>query len=205
MCIIAICKRPLTPDEFIHCHENNSDGWGVAWYTKTENPICVSKGYLKGSYYDYKDVIKSVGDMIHIIHFRLTSVGSTCAELTHPFPLDMKLLRYDALEYETRWPVLFHNGHFSEWQAVMISLAIQQGMINGKISDTKILAWAIASVMKHSMAHAEKLLEELDDKFVLMKPNYDMRIAGQFFDSDDKLVKFSNMSFRRKVFTLRAV
>lgn len=215
MCIIAVCKRPLTFLEFDSCQRNNSDGWGMSWFNDVDDKTiaCVEKGYdcSRKEYGTYMSICKTVEKSyaqrmlmdseikhpLHVIHFRLTSVGVSCGALTHPFPLDKDLLDLDLMIYRTHKPLLFHNGHFDLWQSVMINLAIQYGMLDGEISDSKILAWALSYM---SIEDAGKLLEALSDKFVLFDPTTrSAKLFGHFFKSDDDLVEFSNMSFRRTV------
>lgn len=212
MCVIAICDRLLTNEEFENCEKSNPDGWGVAvvrkrllkdkiFGTKTP-PIHVNKGNVSGidGHAEYIKIMEEFVGCTHVVHFRFTSVGKTCPELTHPFALDMETLCNDDLVFDTWCSVLFHNGHFDQWAAVYIALMANSPdkILDGEVSDTKVLAWAMTLLKnKHGINSVRSALEKLDDKYVLLNPNGTIDSFGHFFASDDKLIRFSNMSYAR--------
>lgn len=212
MCIIAVCDRLLTSEEFYNCEKNNPDGWGVAIYKRKglinkifgaqDAPIHVNKGNVTGvdGYNDYVQMLNEFKGCTHIIHFRYTSSGATCPELTHPFTLDMKELVDENLILDTSCSVLFHNGHFDQWQSLYLSLLANAPhdsvILDDNMSDTKAIAWAMTLLKdRHGINAVKKALAILDDKYVLLNPNGTINYFGYFFASKDNLVKFSNMTF----------
>jgi hypothetical protein len=88
----------------------------------------------------------------HIMHFRLTSAGSTCPELTHPFRVD--LIDTQELEYKA-CAVLFHNGTVSGYKSFLPAILVKleasevEKLLDVKdISDTYLM-----SVMVRLFSH----------------------------------------------------
>lgn len=114
----------------------NNDGAGIAWRpNKTE--VEWRKGLdLK----EIKDLCAHVPTP-YIAHFRIASVGGTREELTHPFPVD-KSAPLD-MKGRIKGHVVFHNGHWADWQVWALKAAIESGISvpAGAWSDTRAIAW----------------------------------------------------------------
>jgi len=121
----------------------NSNGFGVAWLDQ-DGMIRVKKGIMSlkeaESFY-YQEVPEGVS---HVMHFRLTSAGTTCPELTHPFRVD--LIDTQELEYKA-CAVLFHNGTVSSYKAFLPAILAKleptelEKLFNVKdISDTYLMS-----------------------------------------------------------------
>ena len=86
MCLIIKANNPKDLDlNFMECaYENNSDGFGIMFYNKgkVHTHKIVPKDFqdIHKMWKDYKDLNTQVG-----IHFRFTTAGSTCRDLSHPF------------------------------------------------------------------------------------------------------------------------
>ena len=86
MCLIIKANNPRELDEtLMECaYQNNSDGFGVMFYNKGKihTHKIVPKNYkdIHKMWKSYKDLNTQVG-----IHFRFTTAGNTCRDLSHPF------------------------------------------------------------------------------------------------------------------------
>lgn len=209
MCVIAICNRELTLDEFRNCWDNNDDGFGMAWFVRSDRDdnglsVRVDKGQMDyvSAYCRYLDNMGNINTQPHICHFRLTSVGKTHPCLTHPFVVTSNAIVVengnDCLEYTTDLPVLFHNGHYADWENLMIMSATEYGFPAGMISDTKILCTTFGlAVEKFGNGILDKLLEKVSGKFVSMVDGH-VYMYGEFYESHDRKVNFSNLSFKQR-------
>jgi hypothetical protein len=141
MCVIFLVNKVRPTTEMAEKAWNaNRDGGGIAWREKKNGvtKVCWKKGIM-----NKEDMIKLCAETPtpYVAHFRVASVGGVKPELTHPFliapsaPLE--------LEGETEGGVLFHNGHWSEWQDKCLNAAIY-GNVDipvGAWSDTRGMAW----------------------------------------------------------------
>ena len=86
MCLIIKANNPKDLDlNLMECaYENNSDGFGIMFYNKgkVHTHKIVPKDFqdIHKMWKDYKDLNTQVG-----IHFRFTTAGNTCRDLSHPF------------------------------------------------------------------------------------------------------------------------
>jgi hypothetical protein len=115
MCVIVVSEKgnKIAKKDFKEMWARNSHGFGVAWLDSQDGMINVKKGIMtlkEAEDFYYERVPEGVS---HIIHFRLTSAGTTCPELTHPFRVD--LVDTQELEYKA-CAVLFHNGTVSGYK-----------------------------------------------------------------------------------------
>lgn len=154
MCLITIAntKRPSI-DDMEKAARANGDGMGVAW--RHEGKIRFVKGMesVKGVH-----KLCSKIPMPFVIHYRWASIGGKGPQLCHPFPITAGVeltLKGEAEE------VLFHNGHLSDWQKSVASLACarNEGIPEGKWSDTRGIAWIVARL-------GASFLEVTDGKWV---------------------------------------
>jgi len=138
LCVIICCESKFPSKSILEDAEHHNDhGGGVAWLTRSRKVR-----YIKGITGEQilKMIDKKKLKLPCIIHFRLTSCGSTCDQLTHPFPItenaetDLK---------GTVDQVLFHNGTWSSYDNRMLDAVFKQGLKipSGKWSDSRAMAW----------------------------------------------------------------
>jgi len=118
-----------------------------------------------------------------VIHFRLTSVGRTVPEMTHPFPIcGIYERERDGIIYGVARGVLFHNGTMSRFGS----------RLSGK-SDTCEFAELLDSLKKKRLSWEDlvKLIDKFGSgRFVLMTGRKTWLI-GEF--SKKYRCKFSNL------------
>jgi hypothetical protein len=135
---------------------------------------------LKGAWSFYDDRIKK--GTPHVVHFRITTSGGTCEELTHPFVVAKNT--GIELTYSGKKPVLFHNGCLSGWQADFISLI---GTEKIRVTDTKWSDTRYAALL--AAYRGIEILGKLSGKFAVVKPDV-INYWGDFTKVGDLL--FSN-------------
>lgn len=193
MCVIAICKdRHLSPDEVRSCWTNNPQGAGIAWASRGK--VHVIKGLMRLE--DLEGVLRERRQLPYIVHFRLTSVGPTCPELTHPFPV-LPEVPLD-LEWTGAAPALAHNGHVGDWRGrylqmfPLIAEALRERGLPARVpsgpwSDTRAIAAIAAAV-------GEEIIDFLDPgKVAMIWPDGKVRVWGLFVPA--RGVLFSNYSY----------
>ena len=128
--------------------DHNADGAGIA-YRKTnkdgEDVVYWNKGL------GVNEIVEACAEapLPFIAHFRIASIGGVSPLLTHPFPINRNGSL--ALEGETKGYVLFHNGHWKEWNDYCLR-ATNARDVDGKLiqvpmgrwSDTRAMAWLCA-------------------------------------------------------------
>jgi hypothetical protein len=115
----------------------NPDGAGIAWSRKGH--VYVVKGLMK-----FGDFTKAVARIPkgapYVLHFRIQTVGGVRADLTHPFVVS------EASPHVKRGklaaPVLFHNGHWSDWRDKLLDSTTSTGTAfpDGPMSDSRAMA-----------------------------------------------------------------
>jgi hypothetical protein len=83
--------------------------------------------------------------MPFVAHFRIASIGGVKPELTHPFIVDSEVPL--PLEGRTQGQVLFHNGHWSNWNEKCLEAAIRANVRlpeEGPWSDTRGMAFLVS-------------------------------------------------------------
>jgi len=138
MCVIICCEDKFPSKSILEDAEHHNDhGGGVAWLTKSKKVR-----YIKGI--TCEQIVKMIEDkklrLPCIIHFRLTSCGSTCDQLTHPFPIS------EDAETDLKGTVdevLFHNGTWGTWDSRMLDAVFKQGIKipSGRWSDSRAMAF----------------------------------------------------------------
>jgi len=146
MCVIVVSENgsKVSKKDFKEMWARNSHGWGIAWLDPQDGMINVKKGIMtlkEAENFYYQEVPEGVS---HIMHFRLTSAGTTCQELTHPFRVD--LIDTQELEYKA-CAVLFHNGTVSGYKAFLPAILTKleptevEKLLNMKdVSDTYLMS-----------------------------------------------------------------
>lgn len=139
MCVAIVVPRNVKPpskEVLAQCEAANKDGGGIAWWTP--QGIQFAKG-LK-----LQEILK-IMEMISapmFIHFRISTVGGSVAELCHPFPVSK---RASLMLSGRTSSVLMHNGHWSAWEDVLLRhLDKGSKMPDGPWSDTRAMAYMAA-------------------------------------------------------------
>lgn len=112
----------------------NPDGAGIAWREK--KLIKFKKGL--GAYKLHKFTRDL--ELPYIIHFRLATSGSIIPAMNQPFVVNSKGTKTPE---GTAKEVLFHNGHESKWQDILLNILIEKGAKNlpkGELNDSRALA-----------------------------------------------------------------
>ena len=137
MCLIAICDYGrMDSEDIMSANLANSDGIGIAW-VKNRKVL-----WRKGLSLEELNKIYDDIPLPHILHFRLATEGGTSKELCHPFPVT------NGVNTHTKGiadKVLFHNGHWLDWQKVSMNACIESGkrFPVGPMSDTRAIAWLV--------------------------------------------------------------
>lgn len=161
MCVIIIAERKRIPERYIEqSMRTNRDGAGVAW--RDGRAVVWKKGMR-----DPDEVVELTEriPLPYIFHARISTVGSgDNPELTHPFPLNLAT----GTEGRSRRGVLFHNGHWSQWENAFWSAVGQLKRIPpGAWSDSRVMAM-VKRIWGNS---ANPMLERSRDRIVVLTPS----------------------------------
>jgi hypothetical protein len=190
LCVIAISdKVRLSEDQVERMFDANDAGAGIAWREMGPDGIGQVK-WEKGL--DVKEVTALALKLPipYIAHFRIPTCGGRRADLTHPFPVDIKVPLY--LKGFTPGYVMFHNGHWMEWKKYVLDMAVKQGVEipDGAWSDSRAMAFVIAKA-------GIKALEFMDEKAAVL--SYDnIEIFGSGWTRvNEILVSNTHWEYRR--------
>lgn len=181
MCLIIYAKDNRPKPEYIaNGARSNSDGIGIAW---RENDYL---RYRKGLSVEETVELAATLPLDYTIHFRMASIGGKSERLIHPFPvrLDVPLKKEGKAN-----KLLFHNGHWSDWEKVLLNnLSYRVSLPDGIWSDTRALALLTA-------IHGKGFLQLLGgyNKFILMTPK-SSSVIGDF--TEDEGVFYSNQGYK---------
>jgi len=141
LCLIAVCQSErLAPVDVRDAVDANPDGNGAAWLE--DGRVRWMKGITDEEMFEFAATMP----LPHILHVRFSTIGGTPASLCHPFPFGGDL----ALEGSTKQGVLFHNGHWGEWNTVMLkSLPSPRSFPRGPWSDSRAMAWLVKQYGPH--------------------------------------------------------
>jgi hypothetical protein len=184
MCLLAVAKdRKMTDDEIINSNNSNPHGIGVGWIEPVTRKVCYRKGM---SLIEFQEFYKDFDITPHVVHFRYSSIGGICPELTHPFIVSPKSSLQ--ISYRGSKSILFHNGHYSGWKDDLLQTCRGSGtpIPSGRMSDTRALA-VVVSVL------SENYLEYIDGKYAIISHD-GIKKYGEFILSDG--IYFSNSSYK---------
>ena len=168
MCIILLAEnKQLTKGILEKAESANPHGAGIAWIndkTKTKNVK-----FLKGVNLDTKGILKLIKirkiKTPYVVHFRITSIGSTSDQLCHPFDLNA-LLTENKQSGSSMAGVLFHNGTMSDYKT-HYDLVFEAGKLNDtkgifnnielELSDSRVMSY-IANKNRLGLGYLEKIL-----------------------------------------------
>lgn len=169
-----------TEDEILSGELMNDDGGGVAW--ATGGTVFWKKG-LTGA--QVLGMIKE-GELKPpcLIHFRISTEGGVCHELTHPFPCtpDAPLILEGS---STTYPLLMHNGTVGRWKDEMKEAVIAgRGTIKvpkGKWSDSRALAFFVGL---YGDGYLQFLSGLTGDRVALLWPNGSIQYTGKWEEKE---------------------
>lgn len=139
MCVIMCCDEKTgwpTLDSLLDAEQMNGHGGGIAYIGK-DGQIHYEKGI---SAKDIHAIISSGIKLPAVIHFRIATVGGVNPFLCHPF----EITNQSALRKKGKCEaVLFHNGHWDEWQDRCFDALIAKNtkLPSGDFSDSRAMAW----------------------------------------------------------------
>lgn len=146
MCVICVCAedKRATPEQIRQMWVRNDHGGGVAWQAVVDDVKVVR--WKKGLNLEQMQEMGATLPFPHILHFRIASIGGKIPELTHPFiavPMWAEFGDSLALEGVSTHPVIFHNGHWSEWHdKLMVGCGVKNEEIpRGPWSDSRAMAF----------------------------------------------------------------
>jgi len=131
MCVIVHTpdkKHRPSLDTLRACERANPHGNGIAW--QYSGRVHYLKGLSAPSIAEVLDTLE--GPVV--IHFRYATVGAKSTELCHPFPVTQSARPQP---YGTARSVLFHNGHWAEWEEFEF---IHNLELHGPVSDSRVIA-----------------------------------------------------------------
>lgn len=158
MCVILACENEFPSKELLKNAElTNPHGGGVAWLNSKTKEVHFRKNLTSD------DIIKMIESkemqLPCIIHFRITSTGTTRPELTHPALItkDSEMVLSGKLP-KGHAGVLFLNGTVTNYKeilkdAVMLS---NSRMLKDEVNDTRVMAFV-------SALYGHEFIEYLDD------------------------------------------
>lgn len=167
MCVILIAdeKRP-TAEMVERAHKANDQGFGIGWREDRGQGLEVC--WKKGLYIKLEDMQRMCAELPtpYVAHFRIASVGGIRGSLCHPFPVDRRVPEY--LEGRTKGHVLFHNGHWSQWDDVMLRTSLRlppkERIPLGRWSDSRAMAF-------YASIYGVGALDFLHEKIVAFSPD----------------------------------
>ena len=140
MCVILwVTKTRPTQDMVENAYDSNKDGGGGAWREMDGGaPVVVWK---KGLNLEEMIELCATAPLPYIAHFRVASIGGIRPALTHPFLISKTTS--PVLTGRTKDYVLFHNGHWKEWNGYCMEAAVKSNtpVPVGAWSDTRAMAW----------------------------------------------------------------
>lgn len=154
MCLLIVGHKAMPEASLVRmAEEQNPHGGGIAW--REGGRVRFHKGI------DSNDILR-IMDKIKppvIVHFRISTAGGVCPELTHPFPVTAQV----GLELEGKTnAVIAHNGSLINWQQLVVNhLSPANKLPAGVWSDTRAMAW-LAHI------HGPDIFEFLGEKVAYM-------------------------------------
>ena len=192
MCVIAVSKKGIrqpTVSELRDMWKTNPHGAGYMF--AKNGRVEIHKGFLY-----WEDFIRSVrsekftvSDSV-IYHFRISTQGGICEEMTHPFPIVNNLRLMKALDVYCDIGVA-HNG------IIPLTTSVQEK----EFSDTALfvsnyLSFLVRSPSDMENPSVQEMIKELGhSKFALMDFFGNVVTIGQFYNQDGLLVSNENHLF----------
>lgn len=206
MCIIAAKPAGVSmPDHatLSRMWDNNPDGAGLMYVDKstckgkTRNRVIIEKGFMEFS--DFEKAINDLGrrldlkDIPVVLHFRITTHGGTCPELTHPFPVSSTTATLKKPR-STADIGIAHNG-------IITSVSPGKGMSDTAEyvrSQLAPLTRALPNWYENAAA-LELVKNAIGSKMAVLSATGKLVTIGQF--TEDSGILYSNDTFRYHKYT----
>jgi hypothetical protein len=197
MCIISV-KRPgfALPNQATinQMWDANEDGAGFMYQRNGTGEIHIHKGLmtLKAFNKALKEAAITDQDML-VMHFRITTSGGTCKEMTHPFVASNKRNVITASKVTLKKGVAFaHNGIITELNG-----------IDRDNSDTALFAMNILSKLGDSIMTNDAVQELVasyinSSRMVFLHQSHPMVKVGNWVEDDGIL--YSNSTYKKVVY-----
>lgn len=181
MCVILAVNQgadDITTDEFFAANYTNSDGFGMAWL---DNGLVK---YVKTTHKDADIYSEWRPPKPYVMHFRIATVGGTKPELCHPFVVSKR----SPLKQEgTARRVLFHNGHWGEWNKWLgITFSGIGKLPQGAFSDSRTMALMVGHYGDRSLDMADAISLQ---RIALLDANGDLKTLGEWDPGDDGVMR----------------
>ena len=165
-CVIGIFDKVPKLKQLRKMEKANPHGSSITWI---KNGLV---NYVKGEKLTSKEILRIINKenitKDFIIHYRITSSGSTCDELCHPFIINSNGHNPQILR-DSDQSVLIHNGTLDEsWKDLLIQTCIANKITipKGKLSDSRATAFLI-NFLGDGILNLTNLE---DEKFVIVSP-----------------------------------
>ncbi len=164
-------------------YKTNKDGAGIAWIDN--GVVHFIKGLAVNHVYDLAQIVPTP----FVVHFRICSVGKASAELCHPFPISASA---PTISKGTARSVLFHNGHWTDWENCVLKHAIAtcREIPDGQWSDSRAAAWI-------AYRTGPNVLRFISGKFAVINPE-GIKLYGDGWVLENG-IHFSNKWFDNKL------
>jgi hypothetical protein len=193
MCVIAASLKgeKFEVEDLRKMWDANSHGAGVAWLDGGK--VRVRKGFMRFNelveFYE-EEVPRGV---VHVIHFRLRSVGEVVPQLTHPFRVDV--IDTQELEYVAD-RVLFHNGTVGDWWGMFwgVLSSFSKKEVKKIFSVEYLSDTYVVSLLVYKYGH--EVLKFCDDTSKWLVFGKEPVFYGRWERDDKSGFVFSNLSWR---------
>ena len=182
MCVIGIFDKVPKLKQLRKMEKANPHGASITWI---KNGLV---NYVKGEKLTSKEILRIINKenikKDFVIHYRITSSGSTCDELCHPFIINDDGYNPQILR-DSDQSVLIHNGTLDEsWKDLLIQTCIVNKIPipKGKLSDSRATAFLI-NFLGDGILNLTDLESE---KFVIVSPK-GIKKYGKFQKADSIL------------------
>ena len=206
MCIIAAkpAGTPMPSDETLrNMWDANPDGAGFMYPTtakkngKAVHQVTIEKGYM--DYDKFRAALDELGKQYDltalplVMHFRITTHGGTCPELTHPFPVTGSAAALKKLRSTARLGIA-HNG-------IIHSVSPGKGMSDtAEYVRTQLAPLTQALPRWYESPPALELVKNaIDSKMAIMDGWGKIVTIGKFEQADGLL--YSNTSYLPRTWT----
>ena len=181
-CVIGIFDQVPKLKQLRKTEKANPHGASITWI---KNGLV---NYVKGEKLTSKEILRIINKenikKDFVIHYRITSSGSTCDELCHPFIINSDGYNPQILR-DSSDQVLIHNGTLDEsWKDLLIQTCISNKIPipKGKLSDSRATAFLI-NFLGDGILNLTDLESE---KFVIVSPK-GIKKYGKFQKADSIL------------------
>jgi hypothetical protein len=188
MCVAIVVPNgvEIPPDlSLIACYTVNPHGAGIAWVDTGKKRVLYQKGLDMNEFFlalhEFKKLYPKKEDRPTLfLHFRIKSIGETCKELTHPFPISRKApvdLKGEASK------ILMHNGTWHSWESALLH-CLHGKLPDGPWSDTRTMAYMVAY-------HGDRVLDIINERVATLDRTGKCVLHGKGWVKKDEVI-YSN-------------